>query len=353
LPNEGDILGWKRRAAWLLGSVSGVGVLGVMGLRSLNFSPSAREPLVPECIRPGKLLKPGDTFSVLSWNLQFAGSRKEAFFYDGGTAVHVPEARVQETMKGMAKVIQENAPDVLFLQEVDRDSARTGRVDQLQAYLGAGEWACWSSTPYHKSRYVPHPSHEHLGRIDLHMAVLSRFALASGERIALPGLAEGWLRKQFNLKRALQWVSLPVEGAPPIRLGNTHLSAFSHGDGTLSHQVGVLKAWMGLDESWLLAGDMNMLPPGDDPSRLETPGSSYGDDPNPIEVLNPERFDVAKQDLLAESARTYLPFGAEKPDRKIDYLLASERLELVEERVLIEASEWSDHLPVWAVFRVR
>jgi endonuclease/exonuclease/phosphatase family metal-dependent hydrolase len=346
-------VGWKRRIAWALGSVSGVGVLGVMGLRSLNYSPAARESLVPECIRPGKVLKSGDTFSVLSWNLQFAGSRKEAFFYDGGTAVHVDAETVQETLDGMAQVIRRQAPDVLFLQEVDRDSTRTGRIDQLQAYLGAAEWACWSSTPYHKSRYVPHPSHQHLGRIDLHMAVLSRFALEPGERIALPGLSEGWLRKQFNLKRALQWVNLPVEGAAPIRLGNTHLSAFSHGDGTLGHQVGVLKAWMGRDDSWLLAGDMNMLPPGDSPDRIQTEGSSYGDDPNPVEALEPKRFDVARADLLAEDARTYLPFGAEEPDRKIDYLLASDRLELVEHRVLGNEGKWSDHLPVWAVFRVR
>jgi endonuclease/exonuclease/phosphatase family metal-dependent hydrolase len=353
LPDEEEIVGWKRRAGILLGSISGIGVLGIMGIRSLNYSPAARSDLSPECIRPGKVLKPGDEFTLLSWNVQFAGSRKEAFFYDGGDAVHVPEATVRETMEGIAEIIKAQSPDVLFLQEVDRDSARTGRIDQLQAYLGAGDWACWSSTPYHRSRYVPHPSSQHLGRIDLHLAVLSRFALESGERIALPGLQEGWLRKQFNLKRALQWVSLPVEGGEAIRLGNTHLSAFSHGDGTLGHQVGVLEGWMGLDESWILAGDMNMLPPGDEAERIDTPGSSYADDPNPVERLRPDLYDVARGDLLEESARTYLPFGAEVPDRKIDYLLASERLEVVEYEVLREASELSDHLPILARLRVR
>jgi endonuclease/exonuclease/phosphatase family metal-dependent hydrolase len=110
---------------------------------------------------------------------------------------------------------------------------------------------------------------------------------------------------------------------------------------------------MGLDDNWLLAGDMNMLPPGDVAERLQTEGSSYGDDPNPVNALQPERYDVARGDLLAESARTYLPFGASVPDRKIDYLLASERLELLEHRVLSDEDKWSDHLPVWAVFRVK
>ena len=185
------------------------------------------------------------------------------------------------------------------------------------------------------------------------LAILSKFALASGERIALPGLSEGWLRRQFNLKRAIQSLSLPVDGGKEIRIGNTHLSAFSHGDGTLAHQVGALKGWIQeSDSSWMLAGDMNMLPPGDDPDRLETPGSSYTDNPNPILGLEPERFDVARDNLLSEEARTYLPFGSEEPDRRIDYLLASEDLVLVEQSVLRDASELSDHLPIWAVFEV-
>ena len=351
--DEEEALGWKRRAGILLGSLSGIGVLGLMGIRSLNYNPPARMELSPECLRPGKVLKPGDEFSVLSWNLQFAGSREHEFFYDGGSAVHVDEVTVQNTMQAIADLIKVRSPDVLFLQEVDRDSARTGRVDQLQAYLGAGDWACYSSTPYHRSRYLPHPASEHLGRVDMHLAVLSRFTLEQGERIALPGLRESWLRRQFNLKRALQWLLLPVEGAEPIRLGNTHLSAFSDGDGTLSHQVGVLEAWVAQDESWVLAGDMNMLPPGDDRGRLPDGGAAYADDPNPMERLQPDRYDVARGDLLNEQARTYLPFGAEEPLKKIDYLLSSDRLELVEQSVLREASELSDHLPIWAKYRVR
>lgn len=346
-------MGWKKRLGVVLGSVSGLGVLAVGGIRSLNYHPDAREVLEPECIRPGKVLKSGDEFSVLSWNIQFSASREEAFFYDGGEAVHVPSERVERTMGAIAEFIREQNPDLVFLQEVDRDSARTGRVDQLQAYLGAGEWACWSSTPYHRSRYVPHPSSQHLGRVDMHLAVLSRFALGTGERIALPGLAEGWLRRQFNLRRALQSLALPVEGGGSIRLGNTHLSAFSRGDGTLGHQVAVLQAWMVEDTRWLLAGDMNLLPPGDTPARLGGTESSYADDPNPALGLKPEVHDVARGDLLAESERTYVPFGAAEPDRKIDYLLSGDGLELVEHEVLRSPIELSDHLPIRAVYRVK
>jgi endonuclease/exonuclease/phosphatase family metal-dependent hydrolase len=187
----------------------------------------------------------------------------------------------------------------------------------------------------------------------MHLAVLSRFSLEAGERIALPGLAEGWLRRQFNLRRALQWLVLPVEGGPSIRIGNTHLSAFSRGDGTLQHQVAVLEAWMNEDNHWLLAGDMNLLPPGDDPGRLEGSESSYADDPNPAVGLKPDRYDVARDDLLTEGERTYVPFGSPEPDRKIDYLLASEALELVEHEVLRAPMALSDHLPIRAVFRVR
>ncbi len=344
-------MGWKRRLRAVMRFP--LDLTNVLKGLVRNFRPSDCEALHPVSIKSGKVLRPGDRFSVLTWNVQYAGSRENLFFYEGGNAVHVPEGRVRKTMKSIAGVIGQMSPDLVFLQEVDRDSDRTARIDQLQAYLDAGEWACWSSTPYHKSAYVPHPSWKHLGRVNFHLSILSSFALEKGGRIALPGLSESWIRRQFNLKRAIQWLTLPVEGGDPIRIANTHLSAFSFNDGTLRNQVRILRDWMQLPHPWLLAGDMNMLPPGDDINRFQNISPNYTEDPNPMLELEPERFDVARKNLLGPENRTYLPFGADEPDRKIDYLLASEDLELIEQRVLREANEMSDHLPIWAVFEVK
>ncbi len=347
-------MGLKSKLGKAAAAVGGLSVLGVIGLRSLVFSPDAVEALEPESRGSVRTLAVGDTFTVLVWNLQFSGSRDLHFFYDGGDDVSVPDTAQESTLRKISNVIEVANPDLVLLQEVDRNSDRTSNIDQLARIIADGDWTAWSSTPYFKSKYVPHPPGSHMGRVDMDLVILSRFGLEPGERIQLPLLRESWLRQQFNLKRALQWVSLPVEGGEPIRIGNTHLSAFSHGDGTLGHQAGILSGWMNADESWLLGGDFNLLPPSDDPARLGEEGlSTYADSDNPIALLDPLRRDVSRGELGAEEWRTYLSYGEPDPDRRLDYLLVGERLEVVEARVMREYSDISDHLPILATLRVQ
>ena len=159
----------------------------------------------------------------------------------------------------------------------------------------------------------------------------------------------------FNLKRALLEGEVKTEGLDHnLALANTHLSAFSRGDGTLGKQVATLADWMGrrpAHQPWILAGDFNLLPPGDYPQRLTTESELYADANNPIETLLP-RFQEIAADPLDPANRTYLPFGAAEPDRKIDYVFYGGPLKLVEAEVLRSASAISDHLPLRVVFEV-
>lgn len=342
----------KRALAIVIGVLVLLLGAGALWVRSLLWEPAPVEELAIECRGAPPRLHDGQRLTVLVWNLQFAGSRKHHFFYDGGQAVHVPDADVQATTAAIAEVIRTVGPDLAILQEVDRDSARTGHLDQLAPYLAAGPWGCWASTPYFKAGYVPAPSSEPLGKMDMHLSILSRYAIASGERIDLPRLKESALRQAFNLKRALQWVSMPVEGGPPLRVGNTHLSAFSKGDGTLAEQVAVLDGFMARDESFLMAGDLNLLPPGDDPGRLGKDAGLYADAENPIAPLLSRYAEVAGPDWLEPSDRTYLPFGSSEPDRRLDYVFHGRQVHLVEARVLAEVAHLSDHLPLLVTVQV-
>lgn len=303
-------------------------------------------------------LQAGDTLTVLSWNLQYSAGRSHHFFYDGGDAVHVPAADVEATVDAIAEVIREVDPDLLLLQEVDRDSARTGRLDQLPPLVEAGDAARWTTATYHRCPYVPVPFGDALGRVDMHLALASRGELRGAERIQLPLLDEPAWRQAFNLRRAVLWAELPIEGLDqPLAVAVTHLSAFSHGDGTMARQVAVLQQWMDerrdAGQPFVLAGDLNLLPPGDDPSRLGEDVSLYDDESNPMDALVATHSPATPADaLLAEAHRTYLPFGASEPDRKIDWVFTGPQVEVIETRVLREHSDISDHLPILVTLRV-
>jgi endonuclease/exonuclease/phosphatase family metal-dependent hydrolase len=316
-----------------------------------EHDPAPVEPVEVACQGRADGLVAGQPFTVLSWNLQYGASRRHRFFYDGGEAVHVPAEDVAWTVAAIQRVIREVDPDLALLQEVDRDSTRTGRIDQLPAYVEAARATCTAATPYHKSPFVPTPSHQLLGRVDMELANLARGPMLHASRLALPLLAEPRYRRVFNLKRAVLVTEVPVQGwEHPLAIANTHLSAFSFGDGTMQKQVALLREWIAArpeGQPWILAGDFNLLPPGFDKARLQVERDLYADQDNPIDALLPSQKE-ALGDQLDPAHRTYLPFGTTEPDRKIDYLFYGGPLRVEEARVLSQHNDISDHLPITA-----
>jgi endonuclease/exonuclease/phosphatase family metal-dependent hydrolase len=277
---------------------------------------------------------------VLSWNIQFAGSRDLHFFYDGGDAVHVPPPVVDRTLAGIAAHVRE--ADLALIQEIDRGARRTNFVDELPA-LAAG-FPAWASACYHRVRWLPHPTRVPLGRVEFHLAALSRFAMRDARRVQLPRMNEPRWRRALNIKRCLLDAELPIEGGGALSVAVTHLSAFTKGDDTLVRQVAAVAEWMeSRPKPWILAGDFNLLPPGDDPARLPD-AVEYSHETNPMERLIP-RFRSA----LPPDAYTYQPFGG-RPDRVLDYVFVSDDVEVLSAEAA--PSDLSDHLPLRVRVRV-
>ncbi len=336
------------------------GVLSRLGeLSGLVYRPTEAEPVPVVHAGITAPLDPGSPFRVVCWNVQFAGTRRRKFFYDGGEAVHVPPEHRDEGLARIAAELRALDGDVVLLQELDRDSDRTGRLDQLAHLVGRLGVPAWASASCHRCRFVPVPAREPLGRVDLHVAVFSRASLGRAVRHQLPLLNEPRVRKAFNLKRCLLATTVHVRGwEKPLHVAVTHLSAFSRGDGTLARQVAVLRAWMEAREQagepFVLGGDLNLLPPGDEPGRLGAEAVEYADHPNPIEALIPRfRSVVPPGRLLAPDVATYLPWGATAADRVLDYLFVSEGIEVLEAGPASRPDPVSDHYPLVATLQLR
>jgi len=327
----------------------------VIWVFSSEYTPAPQESADILCEGEPESILAGVPFDILSWNLQFSAGRKHQFFYDGGQAVHVPQSDVDETVAAIADAIQSENPHIVLLQEIDRGSDRTGGHDQLPNYASAAKAHCTSAAPYHLSPYVPHPPNQPLGKVDVELGLFTRAPMTAAQRLKLPMLNESRLRRTFNLKRAVLTAEVPIDGwESDLALAVTHLSAFSHGDGTMGKQVAILKTWMSShppDKPWILAGDFNLLPPGDDPKRLGEDASLYTRSDNPLQTLLPN-FRIVTEDPLSPGARTYLPYGSTGPDRKIDYIFVGGPVRVLGASVLRQYSDLSDHLPIKATLRI-
>ena len=323
---------------------------------SLSLRPLARAAKVLGKTKPcGLVNAPGaptydasKPLKVVVWNIQYGAGIRQHFFYDGGDAVSTPRHEVEFHTGAIGDALAALAPDVVLLQEVDRRSARTHRIDELAVVgekLAAVGLVNRASAAYWRVPYVPHPKHDHVGRIGMHLATFSRYALGGATRYQLPLLQESRLRRLFNLRRAV--LATPLAGDSDVTLLNTHLSAFSFGDGTVERQVAALRETILPRQSkhWLLAGDFNSLTPYEAAATLSKDEAAlYPEDETPVAPLYASTVPLwaSPEDRID----TYKPWTSPAPDRTIDHAFASPGAAFSDAKVERTDGYLSDHQPV-------
>lgn len=92
-----------------------------------EFRPAPVEE-VYRCQQPDSL---PDTLTLVSWNIGYAGLGDNMdFFYDGGRRVRDTRARTAANLAQIVLTLQKIDADIMLLQEVDRSSHRTYRIDE-------------------------------------------------------------------------------------------------------------------------------------------------------------------------------------------------------------------------------
>ena len=234
----------KKRPLWrrILRSVGAVLLAlilllscGVAFLTIAEYRPADRETVTVEGTAAAAAPAPGDTLTVLTWNIGYGALGQEAdFFMDGGKSVRgTSKAVVEDNMQGILAKIQSYAPDIVFLQEADLKSSRSYRVDEL-ALLRGGLTGYASSFAYnYKVSYVPYPLPT-LGKVEAGLVTFSSFPTSGADRVQLP-VPFSWPVRTVNLKRCLLVSRIPLAGSDKeLVLVNLHLEAYDDGEGKLA-----------------------------------------------------------------------------------------------------------------------
>ena len=110
-----------------------VGLIGlILYAMASDYKPDQQE-LIARPDNPA-VLKDSLILSLLTWNIGYAGLDKDMdFFKDGGTKVITPRDKCLENISGIIDFLEKNdTVDFILLQEIDRDSKRSYRIDQFQ-----------------------------------------------------------------------------------------------------------------------------------------------------------------------------------------------------------------------------
>ena len=192
--------------------------------------------------------------------------------------------------------------------------------------------------------------------------MISKYKLGDALRHQLATIKNDLLTDQFNFRRAIQEVSLPIFGGEKLTVMNTHFDAFAQGSDTMQQQVSYLQRLLtdknDNNESWIIAGDFNLLPPGQYENMDATGRSFYQPDSEFTRIYN--QFNVIPSIDQANGADakewfTYFPNRSEvtAPDRTLDYFVYSNNMRVNKAEVL-QQDTWhiSDHLPMIATIKL-
>ncbi|MBV6647513.1 MAG: endonuclease/exonuclease/phosphatase family protein [Cyclobacteriaceae bacterium] len=275
-----------------------------------------------------------DTLTVLTYNIGYLSgmtnnlgvSRSEELF-----SAH--EARVVELLNDLR-------PDLAGFQEIDFESSRSLQTQQLDLIGESCGYANGFQSINWDKRYVPFPywpPKHHFGKILSGQAIVSRTFLKMDQTIVLSKPVNApFYYNSFYLDRLIQIADWSI-GDQVVKVMNVHLEAFD-----LETRLIHAKVVKDLFESFsadmpvLLIGDFNSEPPYE-----------KEDDAMSIILRANHISSAISQEMYQDNPSIYHSFDSGEPFKMIDYILFNENfIKQVDARVVHEAREISDHLPV-------
>lgn len=304
------------------------------------------------------LLEKGKEYKVLSWNVQYMAGKNYVFFYDewdgSGPDVRPSSEDIAATFKRVAEIIKNENPDIILLQEMDFNAKRTDYMDQMAELLKLlpPEYTSYSDSFYWKGAFVPHP--KIMGRVGMKLSVISKYKITDAVRYQLPLMPNNYIVENLQFKRAILETVFPVKDGENISMMSTHLDAFAQGSDTMQRQVqyisDLLAGMNSKKRDWVIAGDFNLLPPGNSYDFLPDDEKPYFQKESEMKVLY-EKFSVLP--ALAEMSKnrnayfTHFANYNKEADRTIDYVIHSDKVKVKDFYVRSEdTKDISDHFPV-------
>ncbi len=293
--------------------------------------------------------------SVLTWNIGYAGLGDDMdFFYDGGKSMRTSRERTLENHRAILDFIRKNGhKNFLFLQEVDKESKRSYRINTLDSLqqLMPDTWHAYGKN--YDVRFVPVPFYAPMGKVNSGIVSSSHAAPITSERFSFPG-SYPWPSNLFNLQRCFLLNRYPVDNGRELVVINTHNSAFDDGNlriKQLNYLGNILEKEYEKGNYVIAGGDWNMCPPDFEPefffNRFDTMDLMH----IPKDFL-PE-WQWVYDATVPTNRRLQTPYDpATTLTTLIDFFLISPNIKTLEVRGEHLDFKHSDHNPVLARFQL-
>lgn len=289
--------------------------------------------------------------TVVSYNIGHGqGVKEQAWDY---RSKDVTMAQLDMVADAMVKM----DADIFLLQEVDIDSHRTFRINQIDYLKNKTKHPYYACANVWEKNYLPFPywpPAHHLGYVRAANCILSRFPLSNHERIIFdkPSSNPFWYNWGY-IDRGIERVDVAL-GQEKIAVLNVHLEAWELK--AREEQIQIVEKYIAdTNMPVILGGDFNTVLP--DAPKL----ADFADDKD-ADYTHEKTFawffanakDIKIPTLVkSDDPAQNFTFPSDHPDRRLDHIYLFGKLSFASFRVVSEAGLASDHLPVMAKINFR
>lgn len=297
---------------------------------------------------------PDSTFTLVTWNIGYAGQGKNAdFFYDGGKQVIPTKEDAEQYLAGITDFFAKNRHvDVFMLQEIDSTANRSHRVNQIEHFAQVLPEYSNAFAINYKVDYVPMPLLNPLGGVISGLATYSRLPADGFERHGFDSQFS-WPTRIFFLDRCFLSHRTPLPNGKDLVVINTHCSAYDTSGSMVADEIKRIFDFA-LEEfekgNYVVAGgDWNQSPPDYKPID---PDAHYNEHILSNDQL-PQGWSWVADLSTPTNRKLDTPYSENSYTSIIDHFAISPNLEVVSVKGIDQNFEFSDHQPVEMTVRIK
>jgi hypothetical protein len=297
----------------------------------------------------------GDTLSIITWNIGYAGlGSRSDFFYDGGK---LARPHKDDYMLYQENILQQigdlDTVNLFLLQEVDISSKRSFGNNQHQLIYNTLASHAGYFVKNYDVAYVPLPVFSPMGRVESGISFFGNKRLAESFWRAYGG-TQSWPLGLFMPDRCFSVSVLDIVPSGRLYVFNTHNSAFDDGslrNSQLDQLYSEMKAAYEAGFYVIAGGDWNL-----NPSGYENDGFLSGDISFSItvtrEVDGPgPGWKVIRDPAFPTNRDVSSPYEhGLTPTTLIDFFVCSPNINILYVKTLYDGFANSDHHPVYLRF---
>lgn len=256
-----------RIVLWIVAFIITLFLLALLFFTIIDYKPNMVEPIS----NSNEAKEFRDTsFTIMTWNIGYAGLSEETdFFYDGGKMMRPEEAIVMRNLDSISAFISgEGKCDFIMLQEVDVNAKRSYGKNQVKHISQHLQGYNTYFAKNYDVLFVPLPIYEPMGKVEAGLVSYCKSKAYKADRHTFPFNFD-WPVRVFMLDRCFLETRYRTDNGKDLIIINTHNSAFDDKGSIRKAELNFFREYLIAEYKkgnyLVVGGDFNQSPP-----KLET-----------------------------------------------------------------------------------